>query len=105
MQSNILLIPWTPTLNRRKCASYSAYNQFAEEGASPNPIDNTYWALENLGRQLEERPDGKDALWEGILALWQLKLFEVQGAIEKMWQGLVSAWLVCNCQSMCCDWG
>lgn len=103
MHSNILSTPWTPTLNGRKCASYGAYDQFVEEGASPNPIDDKPWAVENLNWQLEQRPDGKDALWEGILALWRLKLFEAEGANEETWRGLVSAWLVRNCRSICCD--
>lgn len=36
----------------------------------------SYWVCCNLDSELEKTPNGVDVLWEGVLALWWLKLVE-----------------------------
>ena len=94
MHSNILSIPWTPTANGELCDPYFAYDVIAEEGAQPNPFEDEQWDRNTLDSQLVMMPDGGDALWEGILALWRLRLVQEDGAFDRSWRTLVSAWLV-----------
>lgn len=96
MPSDILLTPWIPTLNKEVCASYPPYDEIVNEGAEPNSIENPHWARRNLEPELEKVPDGADALWEVVLALWRLKLLEETGGLDETWRNLVSAWLVRN---------
>jgi hypothetical protein len=96
--SIVLSTPWTPTLDRRKCTPYALYAIAVDEDAMPNAIDDPTWTMEALESELEATPDGKDALWEGILALWRLKLCEEEGINHESWQNLVSAWMVRMCQ-------
>jgi hypothetical protein len=98
--SSILTTPWTPVLDERKCTPFAAYYDIAEEGAMPNVVDNPGWSLESLESELAKTPDGKDALWEGILALWRLNLVAEGGTHNKSWRKLVSAWLVRTCWSI-----
>lgn len=56
--------------------------------------------MKTLQSELEATPDGKDALWEGIVALWRLRLCDKKGANDDNWRNLVSAWLVRICQSI-----
>ena len=94
MPSNILSTPWVPTLHKHTCGSYTPYDEVVDENAEPNPIEHAQWARRNLESELEKAPDGADALWEVVLALWRLKLFEETGGPDETWQKLVSAWLV-----------
>ena len=96
MSSNILSTPWVPTLNEQVCASYAPYDEVVDENAEPNPIEHPYWTRCDLESKLENVPDGTDVLWEVVLALWRLKLFEETGGLDEAWKSLVSAWLVRN---------
>ena len=95
--SSILTTPWTPVLDGRRCARYAPYDEIVEEGAMPNAVHSPGWNLESLEPQLAETPDGKGALWEGILALWRLNLLAREGTNDEGWRNLVSAWLVRTC--------
>ena len=96
--STVLSTPWTPTLDRDKCAPCALYDSVVDEEATPNAIDDAAWTMEAMELELEAAPDGKDALWEGILALWRLKLCEERATNDKSWKNLVLAWLVRLCQ-------
>lgn len=98
MQSNTLSTPWTPTLNGQLCPSYVPYTEVVAEKAEPNFMEDVDWARRNLDAELERTPDDAEALWEGVLALWRLKLVEEEGKLHSSWRGLVSAWLVRNRQ-------
>ena len=94
----ILSTPWTPTLDRKECAPCAPYDTVVDEEATPNAIDDAAWTMEALELELEAAPDGKDALWEGILALWRLRLCEEKAIDDRSWKNLVSAWLVRLCR-------
>ena len=98
--SSILITPWTPVLDEQKCAPYAAYDAIVEEEAIPNAIDNPGWDLESLEPEFAKMPNAKDALWEGVLALWRLNLVAEGGTHDETWRKLVSAWLVRTCRSI-----
>ena len=98
--SSILKTPWTPVLDGWRCVRYAPYDDSVEEGAIPNVCDNPGWDLDSLESEFAKTPQGKDALWEGILALWRLNLTVGEGTNNENWQNLVSAWLVRNCRSI-----
>lgn len=95
---SILSTPWTPTLNGQVCTPYALYNSVVNECAMPNAVQDAAWTMKTLESELEATPDGKDALWEGILALWRLRLCDKSGAKDDNWRNLVSAWLVRTCR-------
>lgn len=86
--------PWTPSYEGKPCKPCAWYASVVEENIHPNCIQHADWAQKNLEPQLGKRPLARDALWEGILALWRLSLQEGDGRKEESWRVLVFAWLV-----------
>ena len=97
--SQILSTPWTPTLEGRVCTPYAPYDDLVDEGAAPNGVEDSSWTMKTLRSKLDAKRDGKAALWEGILALWRLKLCGTDGMEHENWRNLVLAWLVRTCRS------
>ena len=95
--STNLPTPWTPILAGQECARYEPYDSIVDEGAMLNVFQDPDWVLKRLELELEKTPNGWDALWEGILALWRLKLCEKAGSNDPNWRNLMSAWLVRSC--------
>ena len=97
MPSNTPPPTWIATLNGEVCASYTPYDDVIDEEAEPNRVEHFDWNRITLESELMKTPEVADELWEGILALWRLRLVEEKGAFEESWQCLVSAWLVRSC--------
>ena len=95
--SKTLSTPWTPTLEGRICTPYAPYDLLIDECAVPNSVDDPSWTMKTLGSQLNAKCDGKAALWEGILALWRLRLCGTDRIEHENWRNLVLAWLVRTC--------
>lgn len=85
--------PWNPSLKGRTCAFCILYDKVKD--ARPNSVHHPAWAKKTLHAELDKRPEARDAMWEGIQALWRLSLTEESGVINLNWRNLVSAWLVC----------
>jgi hypothetical protein len=86
--------PWTPELNKTKCAPCASYDESVRE-AVPNSIQHPAWAKRKLSAELGKTPEARDALWESILMLWRLNMITERSHKDLNWQKLVSAWLVC----------
>ena len=92
--ASILTTGWYPTTSEGPLASYGPYSTEVEENTSPSSRRDGDWAKTRLDLELANVTEGKEALWECVLALWRLKSCEEEGCREEAWQKLVSAWLV-----------
>ena len=92
--ASILLTGWYPTTSKGPLPLYGPYSTEVEDNTSPSLKRDGDWAKAQIDRELANVPEGKEALWECVLALWRLKLCEEEGSQEEAWQELVSAWLV-----------
>jgi hypothetical protein len=53
------------------------------------------WSEEMVEMELDQSPEGAEALWECVVALWRLNMAGDEGEGEdEVWQQHVSAWLV-----------
>ena len=86
--------PWVPSVNGNACSPCVLYDPVVASGVVPNPWSDPDWARENLKMEFEGKPDAPAAVWEGILALWRLRLREKDGGGDETWRSVVSAWLV-----------
>ena len=89
-----LSAPWIPSIDGKACAPCALYDGVVMEDTRPNAREHSDWAQENLESRLGKTPAFREALWEGILALWRLRLQEEKGVHDVSWRNLVSAWLV-----------
>ena len=89
--------PWTPQLNGNDCAPCALYLDVVGEEMRPSTRSDGPWALKTLEPELSKTPFAREALWEGILALWRLKVEEEAGSNDETWRSLTSAWLVRSC--------
>lgn len=70
------------------------YNRMVKAGDLPNSMQDPTWIRRALDPFVANVPEGADALWECVLALWRLKLMEEAGSDDEVWRLHVSAWLV-----------
>lgn len=89
-----ILAPWAPSLDGKICEPSASYESVVADEARPNSLEHPDWVQKNLEPLQGVTSHAREALWDGILALWRLNLLEKNGKEDASWGNLVSAWLV-----------
>ena len=92
--SSILAVPWVPNVNNKPLSRLEAYEEIREEGVVPNSFQHSSWTEKTHNLLLVNVPEGRDALWECVLAIWRLRLVKGDGPPGEIWKLHVVAWLV-----------
>jgi len=92
--NSMLAVPWTPVLNGKEVSSCDLYNRVVEDEAKPAGKHDEDWLRRSLEVAFAEAPQGAEALWECMLAIWRLKVEEEDGSEDDTWKDLLCAWLV-----------
>jgi hypothetical protein len=91
--------PWFPSERVNVLPAFAQLNDVIGDALIPDNIDCEPWAMRSLEGQLSQAPDGRDALWASILALWRLGslekiMSEMDEDAKQLWRLHVLAWLV-----------
>ena len=92
--SSILDTPWIPTINNQTIGRHEAYDSICGEGAVPDSFQHGAWSEKTHSLLLANVPEGRDAQWECVLALWRLRQVKGEGMPSEIWKMHVVAWLV-----------
>ena len=75
----ILMTGWYLTTSEGLLASYGPYSTEVEENTSLSSQQDSDWVKMQLNLELANLTEGKEVLWECVLALWRLKSCEEKG--------------------------
>lgn len=85
---------WAPVWNGIVLPNFEPYGALVEDEVTPARGRGPDWTKKTILGQLENTPTGKDVIWETVLALFRLRSLEDEEMKGKLWQQLVSAWMV-----------
>lgn len=72
--------------------------EIEENTLAPGPATDPSWMRVTVKKALANVPDGFEAIWQSVLAIWRLKTLEVKlegdSPIQILWMQHLSAWLV-----------
>ncbi|KAF9648774.1 hypothetical protein BDM02DRAFT_3128859 [Thelephora ganbajun] len=91
-----LSTPWVPSLNGKYLAPCSLIAELVENNATPLSFkwEHRAWSKRALKSDLNKYPEAVSALWESILAIWRLQVFEDDGLNNPVWTDHMVAWLI-----------
>jgi hypothetical protein len=98
--------PWVPSWNGDPLSTFKELQDVLEDKLVPIPTRDGAWAKQTLKPALLKIPaNGREAVWESVLALWRLDYATPRDDGSKsLWQQFTSAWLVRDQQRLSGEW-
>jgi len=78
-----LSAPWVISLHGQFLPSFAPYDTLVTDEEVPSASRTPHWSLKAHATVLDQIPEGRDVLWESVLALYRLQMVESRG---KVWQ-------------------
>lgn len=85
---------WLPRIRGKVLGSCALLQAWLDQEPSDGDDLERPWSRATILPLLEVCSEDQETIYEAILAIWQLKMCEEEGADDPAWLGLMEAWMV-----------